>query len=74
MCLYLMLFCESAAHLLERHPEGAHVDVGGYSACVKVTAAAQNDSWREGKDVCQTARQLWLYEMSSFFSNFVTKQ
>lgn len=51
------------AYLLEGHPEGSHVDIGCYSACVEVTAAAQNDTWREGKDVCQAARQLLLCEM-----------
>lgn len=51
------------AYLLEGHPEGTHVDIGCYSACIQVTPAAQNNTWREGKDVCQTARQLLLCEM-----------
>lgn len=53
--------------LLEGHSEGTHVDIRSYSACVQVTAAAQDDTWREGKDVCQTARQVLLCEMGSFF-------
>lgn len=57
------------AYLLEGHPEGTHIDIGRYSACVEVTATAQNNTWGEGKDVCQTARQLLLCEMrrSEFF-------
>lgn len=50
-------------YLLEGHPEGTHVDIGCYSAGVQVAAAAQDHTWREGKDVCQTARQLLLCEM-----------
>lgn len=67
---------ENMAYLLEGHPEGAHIDIGCYSACVKGTAAAQNNTWREGKDVCQTARQLLLCEMRRsqlFFSHAVIK-
>lgn len=67
---------ENMAYLLEGHPEGAHIDIGCYSACIKGTAAAQNNTWREGKDVCQTARQLLLCEMRRsqlFFSHAVIK-
>lgn len=64
------------AYLLEGHPEGTHIDIGCYSAGVEVTAAAQDDTWREGKDVCQTARQLVLCEMvkSEFFFPHAVKR
>ena len=50
-------------YLLEGHPQGSHVDVGCYSAGVQVTGSAQDHTWGEGRDVCQTSRQVLLCEI-----------